>query len=62
MSHLTRFERARLIGARALEIAQGAPVLVKTKAKDPIEIAKEELEDSVIPLRILRPGNAQEGK
>ena len=38
----SRFERARIIGSRALQIARGAPLLFKTDLKDPIKIAEEE--------------------
>jgi DNA-directed RNA polymerase subunit K/omega len=38
---LTRFERARIAGARALQVSLGAPILVElpTKMSDPIDIA-----------------------
>jgi DNA-directed RNA polymerase subunit K len=51
----TRFEKARIIGARALQIARGAPVAIKTDLKDPIEIAELEFEQNVIPLDTKRP-------
>ena len=38
----TRYERARIIGARALQISMGAPLLIKTARIDPLEIAIEE--------------------
>lgn len=50
----TRYERARIIGARALQIAMGAPVLVKSKLGDPIEIASLEFEKAVIPITVKR--------
>lgn len=50
----TRFEVARLLGARALQIALGAPVLVKTGKNSPIEIAKEEFKEKIIPITIKR--------
>lgn len=50
----TRFEVARLIGARSLQVALGAPVLVETKENSPIEIAKEEFKNSIIPITIKR--------
>ena len=50
----TRFERARIIGARALQIARGAKPMVKTRLKDPIEIAELEFEKSVIPIEVKR--------
>ncbi|MEM4617092.1 MAG: DNA-directed RNA polymerase subunit K, partial [Archaeoglobaceae archaeon] len=45
----TRFEKARIIGARALQIAMGAPILIETNKTDPIDIAQEEFEKGVIP-------------
>lgn len=50
----TRFERARMIGARALQISRGAPPLIETKDKDPVNIAEAELEAGVIPLDVKR--------
>lgn len=52
MGDYTRFEKARIIGARALQIARGAPVMIKTNLKDPIKIAELEFEKGVIPLDI----------
>ena len=57
---LTRFERARVIGARALQISMGAPILVNVEElpesvrEDPVLIAKIELEKGVLPMTILR--------
>ena len=57
----TKYERARLIGARALQISQGAPLLVKLTEDDlqalkfnPIEIAKREFDAGVLPLGVKR--------
>ncbi len=57
----TRFEKARLIGARALQIAQGAPFIIDLSQKDlefirfnPIEIAKMEFEKGLIPIDVKR--------
>jgi len=51
----TKYEEARVIGSRALQISMGAPVLLKDiKQSDPIEIAKAELSESVIPITVLR--------
>ena len=55
MKEYTRYERARIIGARALQISRGAPTLLKTKIKDPIEIAQLEFEKGVIPIDVKRP-------
>lgn len=58
----TKYETARLIGARALQIAMGAPLLVKISKSElehknfsPIEIAKLEFEKDVLPITIKRP-------
>jgi len=51
---MTRFERARIIGARALQINRGAPVLIKTKQTDSVKIAEEEFEQGVIPMDVKR--------
>jgi len=57
-----KYERARIIGARALQIAMGAPLLRKLKDKDldkikfnPIEIAKGEFDGGFLPITIKRP-------
>jgi len=52
----TRFERARIIGARALQISLGAPILVDVSDEtiDPIEIAIFEFEKGVIPMTVKR--------
>ncbi|KZX17740.1 DNA-directed RNA polymerase subunit K [Methanobrevibacter cuticularis] len=50
-SKLTRFEKARLLGARALQLSMGAKPLVKVSDSiDPIDIAALELEKKVLPL------------
>lgn len=52
-SKLTRFERARIIGARALQLAMGAKPMVKVSGHmDPIDIATLELKKKVIPLDV----------
>ena len=51
---LTRFEVARLIGARALQISLGAPTFVKKKSLDPIEVAKEEFRNKILPITVKR--------
>lgn len=59
---LTKYERARLIGARALQLAMGAPLLIDYKEEElekisynPIEIAKQEFEKGILPITIKRP-------
>jgi len=51
-----RFERARIIGARALQVSLGAPVLVKVPKEmiDPIKIAMLEYEKNAIPITVKR--------
>lgn len=53
---LTRFEKARIVGARALQISLGAPILVELpeEVTDPIDIALKELEENVLPITIRR--------
>jgi len=50
----TRYERARIIGARALQISMGAPVLIEVDKKEPIDIAYAELEKGVVPITVKR--------
>ncbi|GAG10214.1 unnamed protein product [marine sediment metagenome] len=68
VSKLTKYERARMVGSRALQISMGAPFLVKLSKKDleklrynPLEIAKLELEKGVLPLAIRRTMPAKKG-
>jgi len=53
---LTRFEKARIVGARALQVAMGAPVLVEPSEtlSNPIDIALQELESGILPITIRR--------
>jgi len=53
---LTRFERARIVGARALQVSLGAPILIQLLAgvSDPIDIAIEELKEGVLPMTVRR--------
>lgn len=52
----TRFEKARIVGARALQISMGAPSLIKIP-KDviaPIDIAMLEFRENAIPITVKR--------
>jgi DNA-directed RNA polymerase subunit K len=52
----TRFEKARIVGARALQISMGAPTLIKIP-KDvisPIDIAMVEFKEDAIPITVKR--------
>jgi DNA-directed RNA polymerase I, II, and III subunit RPABC2 len=53
---LTRFEKARIIGARSLQIAMGAPPFVTIEGKygGAIEVATRELEEDALPISIRR--------
>ncbi len=52
----TKFEKARIIGARALQLAYGAPPLVNVPEgeTDPLNLAALEFDKGVIPITILR--------
>ncbi len=52
---ITRFEKARIVGARALQISMGAPILVDAADNtNPIDIAVSELDANVLPITIRR--------
>ncbi len=53
---LTRFEKARIMGARALQLSMGAPPFIEIpeSAKISLDIALEELEQRIIPITIRR--------
>ncbi len=52
----TRFEKARIVGSRALQISYGAPILVDYPEKmiDPIDIAMLEYNKDMIPITVIR--------
>lgn len=61
----TKYEKARLIGSRALQISMGAPFLVKLSPKNleeigynTVEIAKMEYKEGVLPMTVKRPSLA----
>jgi DNA-directed RNA polymerase subunit K len=58
-AELTKYERARVIGARALQLAMGAPPLVKVPEGllHPVKLARLEFEKDGIPLQVLREGD-----
>ncbi len=62
IENFTKYERARIIGARALQISMDAPLLVKIDKEkleeirfDPIKIAETELDSDVLPITVKRP-------
>lgn len=61
-SRFTKYEIARILGARALQISMNAPVLVKLDAKelddinyDPLRIAEYEFYQGILPITVKRP-------
>jgi len=58
----TKYEKARILGARALQIAMNAPLLIKISQEDlekikydAIKIAEIELNSNVLPISVRRP-------
>jgi DNA-directed RNA polymerase subunit K len=58
----SKYERARIIGARGLQISMDAPLLVDVKKDeldainfDPLRIAEKELDSGVLPISVNRP-------
>ena len=52
---MTKYERARILGTRALQISMNAPVMVDIGGlTDPLKIAEKELEKKKIPLIVRR--------
>lgn len=53
--YMTKYEKARILGTRALQISMNAPILVdRDNETDPLEIAKKELRQKKIPLMVRR--------
>ncbi|KAJ2330678.1 subunit common to RNA polymerases I, II, and III, partial [Coemansia sp. RSA 2671] len=53
--YMTKYERARILGARALQISMNAPVMVELDGdSDPYDIALKELRAKKIPFVIRR--------
>ena len=58
----SKYERARILGSRALQLSMGAPSVLKLKEEDylrirynPIELAKMEYKENLIPITVRRP-------
>jgi DNA-directed RNA polymerase subunit K len=58
----TKYEKARMIGSRALQISSGAPFMIKLDKEDlekiqfdPLKIAKLEFDAGLLPIEIKRP-------
>jgi len=61
-TNFTKYERARILGARALQIAMNAPLLIKINEEDlekikfdALKIAEIELNSNILPISIKRP-------
>ncbi|WP_319540216.1 DNA-directed RNA polymerase subunit K [uncultured Methanospirillum sp.] len=54
MQNYTRYEKARIVGARALQISMGAPILITSTTIDPLYLAMEEFDKGVIPITVKR--------
>lgn len=58
----TKYEKARILGARALQISANAPILIKITDEnlasmnyDPIKIAELEFNAGILPITVKRP-------
>jgi len=58
----TKYEKARILGARGLQISMDAPLLIKISEDelisinhDPLKIAEQELASGVLPITVNRP-------
>lgn len=62
LNDFTRYERARILGARAFQIAMNAPLLIKINQEDlekikfdALKIAEVELNSNILPISIKKP-------
>ena len=63
MTHqFTKYETARILGARALQISMNAPLLIKIEKEDlekinydALKIAEVELNSDILPISVKRP-------
>jgi len=62
VQEMTKYEEARILGARALQIAMNAPVLIKISQEDlekikfdALKIAEVELNSNILPISIYKP-------
>ena len=61
-NEFSKYERARIIGARGLQISMDAPLLVDMSEEDlngvnydPLRIAEKELDSGVLPISVNKP-------
>lgn len=70
IQNFTKYEKARILGARALQLAMNAPLLIKLNTEDlekinydVLKIAEVELDSGVLPISIKKPfPERKEGK
>ncbi len=57
----SKYEKARIVGARALQISMGAPIIIEIPKEvvDPLKIALLEYENEAIPMTIKRRRRAK---
>ena len=62
VEEFSKYERARILGARALQISMDAPILAKIDKEeldnlnfDPLRIAEIEVNSGVLPISVKRP-------
>ncbi len=62
INDFTRYEKARILGARAFQIAMNAPLLIKIKQEDlekikfdALKIADIELNSNILPISVTKP-------
>ncbi|MAG60413.1 DNA-directed RNA polymerase subunit K [archaeon] len=58
----SKYEKARMVGSRALQLSMGAPFLLKMDQKalavlqyNPVRIALHEFQEGVLPITVRRP-------
>ena len=62
IEEFTKYEKARVLGARALQIAMNAPLLIKIEKEDlekvkfdALKIAEIEFESGILPIMVKKP-------
>jgi DNA-directed RNA polymerase subunit K len=57
----SKYEKARIVGARALQISLGAPIIIEIPKDviDPLRIALVEYENEAIPMTVKKRSRAK---
>lgn len=57
----SKYEKARIVGARALQVSMGAPILIEMPKDviDPLRIALIEYDEDAIPMTVVKKGKAR---